>query len=83
MNTRLSSTENGKPLFSHFKTFNEFWSAVLEKAFSKCYENLVGGQMANAFQNISAGVAETISVCNFFGFEADATVTDRLFQTLK
>ncbi|KAK0403836.1 hypothetical protein QR680_017149 [Steinernema hermaphroditum] len=85
----LLPTKNGKLLFARSKTPNEFWSALLEKAFAKlygCYENLVGGQLADALQDVSAGVAETINVSKFLGFEADATVSDhdgRLFQTLK
>ncbi|VDO28898.1 unnamed protein product [Onchocerca flexuosa] len=61
----LLPTRDGKLLFARSKSSNEFWSALLEKAFAKlygCYENLVGGQLADALQDISGGVAETISV---------------------
>ncbi|TKR80373.1 hypothetical protein L596_014456 [Steinernema carpocapsae] len=85
----LLPTKNGKLLFARSKTPNEFWSALLEKAFAKlygCYENLVGGQLADALQDVSAGIAETINVHKFLGFDAESTVTDpdgRLFQTLR
>uniref|UniRef100_A0A914YFP4 Calpain catalytic domain-containing protein n=1 Tax=Panagrolaimus superbus TaxID=310955 RepID=A0A914YFP4_9BILA len=61
----LLPTKDGKLLFARSKTDNEFWSALLEKAFAKlygCYENLVGGQLSDALQDVSGGVAETISV---------------------
>ncbi|VDD87839.1 unnamed protein product [Enterobius vermicularis] len=81
----LLPTRHGKLLFARSKTPNEFWSALLEKAFAKlygCYENLIGGQLADALQDVSGGVAETISIPKFL----DGDLTDsnsELFRTLK
>uniref|UniRef100_A0A1I8BK46 Calpain catalytic domain-containing protein n=1 Tax=Meloidogyne hapla TaxID=6305 RepID=A0A1I8BK46_MELHA len=64
----LPCSKGGKLLFARSKTDNEFWSALLEKAFAKlygCYENLVGGQLADALQDVSGGVAETLNVRRF------------------
>ncbi|CAI5448780.1 unnamed protein product [Caenorhabditis angaria] len=64
----LLPTREGKLLFARSKTPNEFWSALLEKAFAKlygCYENLVGGHLADALQDVSGGVAETLHVNKF------------------
>ncbi|KAF7633028.1 Calpain catalytic domain-containing protein, partial [Meloidogyne graminicola] len=64
----LLPCKGGKLLFAHSKTDNEFWSALLEKAFAKfygCYENLVGGQLADALQDVSGGVVETHYVRRF------------------
>uniref|UniRef100_A0AAF5PJC4 Calpain catalytic domain-containing protein n=3 Tax=Wuchereria bancrofti TaxID=6293 RepID=A0AAF5PJC4_WUCBA len=61
----LLPTRDGKLLFARSKSSSEFWSALLEKAFAKlygCYENLVGGQLADALEDISGGIAETIKV---------------------
>ncbi|VDN34759.1 unnamed protein product [Gongylonema pulchrum] len=47
-----------------------------------CYENLVGGQLAEALQDVSGGVAETISVQK--QLENDPTdSTGKLFHTIK
>uniref|UniRef100_A0A914UYZ2 Calpain catalytic domain-containing protein n=1 Tax=Plectus sambesii TaxID=2011161 RepID=A0A914UYZ2_9BILA len=64
----LLPTRDDKLLFTRSKTSNEFWSALLEKAFAKvygCYENLVGGQLADALQEVSGGVPETIDMRRF------------------
>ncbi|KAI1703875.1 calpain family cysteine protease domain-containing protein [Ditylenchus destructor] len=81
----LLPTKDGKLLFAKSKTPNEFWSALLEKAFAKlygCYENLVGGQLADALQDVSGGVAETINVQKFLAGET-GDPRGRLFQTLR
>ncbi|KAI6191798.1 Calpain-5 [Aphelenchoides bicaudatus] len=81
----LLPTKDGKLLFARSKTNNEFWSALLEKAFAKlygCYENLVGGQLADALQDVSGGVAETINVSKFLAEDPLHTLTD-LFQLLR
>ncbi|KAI6209373.1 Calpain-5 [Aphelenchoides besseyi] len=81
----LLPTRDGKLLFARSKTPNEFWSALLEKAFAKlygCYENLVGGQLADALQDVSGGVAETINVSKYLAEDPHHTLGD-LFQTLR
>uniref|UniRef100_A0A915DMK4 Calpain catalytic domain-containing protein n=1 Tax=Ditylenchus dipsaci TaxID=166011 RepID=A0A915DMK4_9BILA len=82
----LLPTKDGKLLFARSKTPNEFWSALLEKAFAKlygCYENLVGGQLADALQDVSGGVAETINVRKFLSSDGAEGTGLRLFQTLR
>jgi calpain-5 len=81
----LLPCRDGKLLFARSKTPNEFWSALLEKAFAKlygCYENLVGGQLADALQDVSGGVAERINVSKYLAEDPMHTLGD-LFQTLR
>uniref|UniRef100_A0A1I7WSF7 Calpain catalytic domain-containing protein n=1 Tax=Heterorhabditis bacteriophora TaxID=37862 RepID=A0A1I7WSF7_HETBA len=81
----LLPTRDGKLLFARSKTPNEFWSALLEKAFAKlygCYENLVGGHLSDALQDVSGGVAETINVAKFLKFDAMAKAV-MLFNYLR
>ncbi|KAH7728797.1 calpain-5 [Aphelenchoides avenae] len=82
----LLPTKDGKLLFARSKTPNEFWSALLEKAFAKlygCYENLVGGQLSDALQDVSGGVAETISVPKFLAENPSEKRSIQLFRTLQ
>uniref|UniRef100_A0A915AZC1 Calpain catalytic domain-containing protein n=2 Tax=Parascaris univalens TaxID=6257 RepID=A0A915AZC1_PARUN len=81
----LLPTRDGKLLFARSKTPNEFWSALLEKAFAKlygCYENLVGGQLADALQDVSGGVAETLNVSRFLNDDKSDS-RGHLFRTVK
>uniref|UniRef100_A0AC34RFW6 Calpain catalytic domain-containing protein n=1 Tax=Panagrolaimus sp. JU765 TaxID=591449 RepID=A0AC34RFW6_9BILA len=81
----LLPTKDGKLLFARSKTKNEFWSALLEKAFAKlygCYENLVGGQLSDALQDVSGGVAETINVRKFLG-DDPKDKDERLFKAIQ
>ncbi|XP_061660339.1 calpain-5-like [Syngnathoides biaculeatus] len=58
-------TINGELIYCHSKDNNEFWSALLEKAYAKlsgCYESLEGGNTGDAVVDFSGAVAEAINL---------------------
>ncbi|XP_038550115.1 calpain-12 isoform X2 [Micropterus salmoides] len=55
----------GRLLFSYSETRNEYWSALVEKAYAKlvgCYGSLKGGNISEAMEDFTGGIAYSMKV---------------------
>ncbi|XP_068600210.1 calpain-5-like [Brachionichthys hirsutus] len=77
-------TISGELIYCHSTDNNEFWSALLEKAYAKlfgCYESMEGGNTGDAVVDFSGAVAETVNV-EEGGYFQDQEKQDHLFEDL-
>ncbi|XP_043997034.1 calpain-5-like [Gambusia affinis] len=77
-------TINGQLIYCQSKQNNEFWSALLEKAYAKlfgCYESLAGGNTGDAVVDFSGAVAESIDLQKE-KYYADQNKQDKFFEDL-
>ncbi|XP_075878194.1 calpain-5-like [Nelusetta ayraudi] len=77
-------TINGELIYCHSKDNNEFWSALLEKAYAKlagCYESLEGGNTGDAVVDFSGAVAEAIDLEGGAYYKEEAK-QEQLFEDL-
>ncbi|XP_060570764.1 calpain-5-like [Ruditapes philippinarum] len=61
-------TKNGRLVFCHSNSGNEFWGALLEKAYAKLYgdyETMGYGRASDSLVDFTGGVAEKLVLANF------------------
>nr|VZI33441.1 unnamed protein product [Spirometra erinaceieuropaei] len=62
---RLPVDSNNRMIFMHSDESNEFWSALMEKAYAKLngsYANLSGGTQGEAMEDMTGGLSESIDL---------------------
>uniref|UniRef100_UPI0037E9A03E calpain-5-like n=1 Tax=Semicossyphus pulcher TaxID=241346 RepID=UPI0037E9A03E len=77
-------TINGELIYCHSKDNNEYWSALLEKAYAKlagCYQSLEGGNTGDAVVDFSGAVTESISL-EKDAYYKEQEKQDHLFEDL-
>ncbi|XP_053478742.1 calpain-5a [Ictalurus furcatus] len=75
-------TTNGHLMYCHSNDSNEFWSALVEKAYAKiygCYEALDGGNTADALVDFTGGISEPIDLVEG-RFNQDEEARNQLFE---
>ncbi|ESO85096.1 hypothetical protein LOTGIDRAFT_235955 [Lottia gigantea] len=78
-------TKNGNLVFCHSKSRNEFWSALLEKAYAKMYgdyESLESGTVADSLVDFTSGVSEKLETVKLKATLSDPESSNALFTKL-
>lgn len=78
-------TQNNELIYIHSQTKNEFWSALLEKAYAKlygCYEALDGGELSEALEDFTGGVSVTLNMVKL-NYANDAQERAELFTRMQ
>ncbi|CAL1546273.1 unnamed protein product [Lymnaea stagnalis] len=74
-------TKDGRLIYTHSNSRNEFWPALLEKAYAKLfgsYEALTSGKARNAMVDLTGGIGEDIKMEDF----KTMAEKDRLYRRL-
>uniref|UniRef100_A0A2K6MHR3 Calpain 5 n=1 Tax=Rhinopithecus bieti TaxID=61621 RepID=A0A2K6MHR3_RHIBE len=77
-------TVNNQLIYCHSSSRNEFWCALVEKAYAKlagCYQALDGGNTADALVDFTGGVSEPIDLTEG-DFASDETKRNQLFERM-